>query len=340
MIGYYVHHQGRGHLNRAMCIAKHLPVSMTILSSLCRPAEWHGGWVHLPRDDEPRPTGDTTAGGRLHWAPVGHAGHRARMAAIARWIDTTAPELVVTDVSMEVTTFVRLMGVPVLAVGLRGDRSDRAHQLGYDIADGLLLPWSVAFPEPAWPQRWLAKSHHVGAFSRFDDRTPATHDADGRPPRVVVMLGAGGADVSQDQLAEAATELPDWNWQVLGGPDGQWTADPWPLLCSADVVVTHCGDSAVAEVAAARRPAVVIPQGRPYGEQHATARALSHGRLAVVCPRWPQAHTWPTHLGAARALGGQVWSAWASGDGALRAARLIDSMAGARRAEMTTCAPR
>lgn len=343
MIGYYVHHQGRGHLHRAMCIAKHLRTSMTVLSSLPRPADWPGAWVHLPRDDEPKAVRDVTANGRLHWAPLRHTGHRTRMAAIAGWVDAAQPELVVTDVSMEVTTFVRLMGVPVLAVGMRGDRSDRAHQLGYDTADALLLPWSTAFPEPAWPQHWLDKSWHVGAFSRFDGVPPQPSAIDrvarGRP-QAVIMLGAGGTDVTRAQLAEAAAALPEWSWQVLGGLHGTWTADPWPALCSADVVITHGGNNAVAEVAAARRPAVVIPQDRPYGEQHATARALSLGGLAVVCPRWPHARAWSGHLADARALGGAAWSAWAPGDGAVRAARLIDAMAGSGAPDVTTCAPR
>lgn len=345
MIGYYVHHQGRGHLQRAACIATHLRTPITVLSSLRRPDDWQGAWVGLPRDDEPRAVGDVTANGRLHWAPTGHAGHMARMAGIARWVGETRPTLVVTDVSMEVSTFIRLMGVPVLAVGMRGDRSDRAHRLGYDTADGLLLPWAAAFPEPSWPRHWLNKSHHVGAFSRFDavsppPRPPSPDRVSGRRPRAVVTLGAGGTDVTAAELAEAARALPDWSWRVLGGQHGEWTADPWPVICSADVVITHCGNNAIAEVAAARRPAVVIPQSRPHGEQHATARALRHGGLAVVCPRWPEAHTWPGQLAEALALGGEAWSAWSPGDGARRAARLIDSMAGVHPLRVTTCAPR
>ena len=55
MIGYYIHHQGRGHLNRAMAIAAALDQPVTGLSSQPRPAAWVGDWVELARDDESRP---------------------------------------------------------------------------------------------------------------------------------------------------------------------------------------------------------------------------------------------------------------------------------------------
>ncbi|MFC8762138.1 MULTISPECIES: glycosyltransferase [Streptomyces] len=54
------------------------------------------------------------------------------------------------------------------------------------------------------------------------------------------------------------------------------------------MVVTHAGQNAVAECAAARVPAVVVPQSRPHGEQHATAHALAEGGLATVRDHWPE----------------------------------------------------
>jgi hypothetical protein len=53
-------------------------------------------------------------------------------------------------------------------------------------------------------------------------------------------------------------------------------------MCAADVVITHAGQSCVADVAAARRPAIVLPQPRPFDEQHATAETLRRHRLAVA----------------------------------------------------------
>ncbi|RJQ66994.1 glycosyl transferase [Pseudonocardiaceae bacterium YIM PH 21723] len=332
MIGYYVHHQGHGHLHRALSIACHLDAPVTILSSLPRAASWSGPWVDLPRDDQPASDSDVTGYGRLHWVPRHHPGLRSRMALLSRWIDTHRPALLISDVSVEVTAFARLMGVPVIAVGMRGDRSDAAHQLGYDLADRLLLPWSSAFPEPQWPDRWRNKSVHVGAFSRFDGR-PVPKREPGDRPTAVVLLGTGGSDIDPQAMDEAVRAVPDWRWTFLGAD--RWTADPWPVLSTADVVIGHCGNNIVAEIAAARRPAVLIAQTRPHGEQAATARALRRGRLAVVQQRWPASRDWPGLLSQAVALGGRRWREWAPGDGAERAARFIDFQA-----RELTCAPR
>ena len=100
---------------------------------------------------------------------------------------------------------------------------------------------------------------------------------------MLVLSGRGGTELTLDQLAAAQAETPGWTWTVLGPPGTRWVADPWPLLCAADVVVTHAGQNAIADVATARRPAVIIPQPRPHDEQATTARALDAAGIAVVC---------------------------------------------------------
>ena len=51
MIGWYVHHHGGGHLRRLQAIRPHLRYhDVTVLSSLRRPDDWQGDWVHLPMD--------------------------------------------------------------------------------------------------------------------------------------------------------------------------------------------------------------------------------------------------------------------------------------------------
>lgn len=327
MIGWYVHHRGAGHRQRLRCIAAHLRQPVTGLSTLPAPEGFAGGWVQLDDDAPAAADLDPTAGGTLHWAPRHHAGLRARMAAVAAWVAETRPALVVVDVSVEVALLVRSMGVPVVVAAMRGDRHDRPHRSAYDLADALLAPWPHALPEP-WPRSWLDKTWHVGALSRFDGRPTAP------PPgrrRVLVLWGRGGSEVTAHEVDRAAAATPGWSWDVTG-LGTCWVADPWPLLQGADVVVTHAGQNALAEVAAARRPAVVVPQERPHGEQRASAAALRHAGPVVVCDRWPDPAAWPELLDEAAARDGTRWEVWSDGRGAARAAALLD--------EAATCARR
>ena len=68
MIGYYVHHQGLGHLQRMRSIAGRLDAPFTVLSSLPATDSDPEHWVRLPMDDL-APSPDPTAQGTLHWVP-------------------------------------------------------------------------------------------------------------------------------------------------------------------------------------------------------------------------------------------------------------------------------
>jgi hypothetical protein len=336
MIGYYIHHRGAGHLQVARCIAAEVRDDITGLSSLPMPRDWPGGWVQLPRDDTCTRPVQPTAYGRLHWAPLGDAGLRTRMAAIARWISSAAPSVLMVDVSLEVSLLARLMGIPIVTKVLPGSRDDPAHQLGYTLAQTLIAPWPASVPGllACDGQPWAGKVRHVGAFSRFDGRPPECRPVScGEHRRVLVLQGRGGSAITEREIRQAASRTPGWSWTALGGASS-WKHDPWADLCQADVVVTHAGLNALADVAAARKPAVVIPQARPHGEQAATARALASARLAVMADAWPAAERWPAILNAALRLGGSRWRCWAPGSAAADVARLIES------ASQQTCASR
>lgn len=326
MIGYYVHHVGRGHLRHAECIAAALGEPVTVLSSLARPPTWRGGWVELPRDDLGDRAVDPTAHGQLHWVPQGDDGLRGRLARIASWIDTARPAAVVVDVSVEVTVFIRLLGVPIVVMALPGTRDDPAHQLAYSIADAILAPWPpgmVALDLSL--ARWLGRTVHVGGISRFAGRARPAADG-GRATRVLVLEGAGGSTRSAAELRAAAAATPGHTWQRLG--PGAWVDDPWEVICRADVVVSHAGLGALGDVAQARRPAIVVPQPRPHDEQLVTAAALREAKLAITAARWPAPREWPGHLAAARELGGDAWQRWCGPDGgAARAAAVITRVA-------------
>jgi len=320
VIGWYVHHHGAGHRQRALAIARHLRNPVTALSSLPRPCEWEGEWIELPRDDtEPVDRGAADAGGRLHWVPEHHDGLLERSAVIVDWLRRARPRFLVSDVSVEVTLLARLSGTPVVVAAMLGDRDDPAHQLGRDVARALLAPWPAPLETPT------GKTVHVGAFSRFDGfRTTVTQV---RRNSVLVLWGSGGRDVGDAEFRAARDATPGWDWNFLV-PDSELSAgeqDVWVALQRADVVVVHGGHNAVAEVAAARRPAVVVAQERPFAEQRRRAELLRAEGL-VALDSWPEPGQWPELLERARETGPGPWKRWAPGDGAQRAARFLDTL--------------
>ena len=319
MIGWYVHHHGHGHLERARCIVRALGGPVTGLSSLPHPGAPFADWVQLPPDDTATDPGDATAHGALHWAPVRDAASARRMAALTDWIARARPRAVVVDVSVEAALTCRLAGVPVVVVAQPGDRSDEVHALAYRLADAIIAPWAAEVYSPTWLTPWRDKTVYVGAISRFDDRRATAPE----PGVVLTLSGAGGTWADADGLAPVVPDLPGWTWEVLA----EGVTDPWADLCRASVVVAHGGLNALAEIAAARRPAVVIPQARPFGEQTATARALQDAAIVASAPTWPTDAQWQELLTTATALGPAGWTRWSSGDGAARAAEVVRRVA-------------
>ncbi len=322
LVGWYAHHVGSGHVTRALTVAPLLRSGMVILSSAPRPDDWpEDRWVALPPDDDPTGT-DHSAGGALHWAPLGSEGYRERMAVIAAWIREARPSALVVDVSAEVTLLARTLGVPVATVVMAGDRRDQAHQLSYDAATALVACWpSDLHPVLGWQDRWDGKTTWTGAFSRFDARVP------GPPPgmrRVAWLWGHGGEPIADGRVARARRATPGWTWV---GESGTPPDEVWDLLCASDVVVTHAGQNALAEVAASRRPAVVLPQPRPHDEQRHLARALAGAGLARSPRGWPGDDEWPALLQSAVGDDAQGWTRWSDGRGASRMAHAVDRLA-------------
>ncbi|MET0704683.1 MAG: glycosyltransferase [Mycobacterium sp.] len=322
MIGYYVHHHGRGHLARASSICARLPRPVTVLSSLAIPDQPNFSSVLLPRDDTGDSFPDPTANGTLHWVPLRNSGLRERMQKIVDWVSEAKPELMVVDVSVEVALLVRLLGVPVLVMAMPGDRTDSPHELVYRVAEHIIAPWPEELYEPQWLHSHAAKTTYVGGISRFDGRavSPAT-GSDGA--NVLVLNGAGGSGFDMAAVNRCAAQYPQYRWSALGVAGAPWVEDPWSALCSADVVISSAGQSSVADIAAAGRPAIIIAEDRPFAEQDAMGRALERGGLAVVQHGWPQLQDWPTLIDRARTLADDRWQRWGTRGAAARAAATI-----------------
>ncbi|MGQ9408913.1 glycosyltransferase [Mycolicibacterium gilvum] len=330
MIGYYIHHHGHGHMARAVSISAHLQRPVTALTSRPLPeAHPFTATVTLPRDDTAEHVAEPTAHGALHWAPHHDAGYGARMQALAEWVADTGPDACVVDVSVEVAVFLRLLGVPVIVVAQPGDRTDPAHTLVYQVADHILAPWPRELNTPRWLLPHAAKTSYVGGISRFEGRTVDGYDAD-RDARIrageLNVLLLGGAGGGFDKRIPSAG--PDGvRWKALGGAGGDWVDDPWAAICDADVVVSHAGQNSVADLAAARRRAIVIPQPRPFDEQEATANVLARHGLAATATGWPDDDAWPLLLQTARESDPGRWRRWRVDGAAARAAEAIEDTA-------------
>jgi hypothetical protein len=289
--------------------------------------------VRLPRDDQGDRVREPTAHGALHWAPHHHNGFRLRMNAISTWITAARPTAFVTDVSVEVAAMARLLGVPLIVMALPGKRFDAPHTLVHRLADHIIAAWPEALYVPAWLQPHLEKTSFVGGISRFDGRprsSPARKppvDGGTSSEDAQVLVLAGACDDFGDQLGDCAAACPGTSWTVIGGAESRWADDPWPQICAADVVVTHAGQGAVADVAAAQRRVVVIPQRRPYDEQSATATVLRRHRLATVARHRPDVRAWPGLIAQASASDPEKWTRWEVAGAASRAARAVETTA-------------
>ena len=246
------------------------------------------------------------------------------MALIAQWIEKARPAAVVVDVSVEVALFVRLLGVPVIVMAMPGERTDAPHALVYQLAGHIIAAWPQELYEPEWLRAYTTKTSYVGGISRFEDREvlPPTED---RAPTVLVLSGTGGCDFDQAAVDATAALMPEITWKTLGLRASPRTPDPWPDICAADVVITHAGQNCVADVATARRPAIVIPQPRPFDEQYVTAETLRRHGLAILTRGWPDAGAWRCMIAKARASDPSRWERWQTTGAAARAAEAIET---------------
>lgn len=359
-VGWYVHHHGSGHLRRFLAVREHLGPEVVGMGSLPRPeGVAPSGWLELPGDVPEGEPDDPTAGGTLHWVPRRVDGLRQRTAAIAAWVERTRPDVLVVDVSAEVATLGRLLSVPTVVVGQRGIRTDPAHALAWAGASAVLLPWTAATDAPRdRPAGTTAVL--CGAVSRFDARAaPADAAASARaggvrapgaptgddgapavlgalPRRVLLLVGGGGHALHAEDALAAADATPGTAWDVAGAlrvparpglVDHGPRADVLPLLERADVVVGTAGANVVAEVAAARRPLVLLPQARPFDEQRRQAAALAPACPVVVADGWPPPAAWPALLREAAASPVAAWAAHHDGLGTRRMAAAVEAVA-------------
>jgi hypothetical protein len=328
-IGYYVHHQGDGHRQRALAIAKQAQGRITLLGTGLAGRTGNVPAIDLPDDRRPCHDVDNrdeaARPSSLHYAPIGHRGVRQRVAAITGWIARNRPALLVVDVSVEVAMLARLASVSTVYVRLSGRRDDAPHLDAFRGAVGLLAPFHGDLDDEDTPESIRRQTFHAPGLGKRPPIVPVD------PTVVLVVVGKGGDAGNGEAWAAAASATPDRLWRVIGpctvpaGPPSNleirgWVDDAEAMIASAGVVIGGAGDGLVGSVIAARRPFVCIPEHRPYHEQVSKAARLSALRAAIMCPISPAAADWPALLARAQALDPKALARLDAHDGALRAA--------------------
>jgi Predicted glycosyl transferase len=321
-IGYYVHHHGDGHRQRALAIATKLGTGITLLGTGLGGRTGATEAIDLPDDriEESFAGNDCSGKARgerpsaLHYAPTDHDGVRRRTAAIATWIAEARPRLMVVDVSVEIAMLARLCSVPTVYVRLSGSRSDRPHMDAFASACGLLAPFHAALEDPATPCEILAKTFHAPGVVGTTMAVRVEENL------VLVVLGRGGGASDGERWADAARAAPAYRWEVLGvcsvpadlPPNLRlrgWLDNAVDAIAGAGLVVGAAGDGLVSAVLAHRRPFVCLPEDRPFGEQQSKAQRLAALGAAVVAWTWPSRSDWPALLARAFAQRQKDWPA-------------------------------
>ncbi|EDQ03945.1 UDP-N-acetylglucosamine--N-acetylmuramyl-(pentapeptide) pyrophosphoryl-undecaprenol N-acetylglucosamine transferase [Sulfitobacter indolifex] len=304
-IGYFVHHQGRGHAERCAAVVNALPESQPVTVFCAKPDIFtdftrHIEVITLPSLFETTGAEDihdtTSAPDTVHCAPLGWPGIRQAMARMASWFAHANPVLMISDVSAEVAQLARLCSVPHVNVLQHGQRGDAGHHAAYDGAVGLLCPGAQALAQPDWPVRHLVKTHFAGGLGvdvkRPDPAQRATLRArmgvaaDQR--LVVVMSGGGGTGFASAPFGIAARAMPDTTFITIGQMARDWHAtEPANLhhhgwvenapdyLAAADLVVASTGNTTCHQILAAEKPWLAVPEWRYFDEQIEKANALA-----------------------------------------------------------------
>lgn len=356
-IGYFVHHQGRGHAERAAAIVRALPADRPVTLFCARsdifPVLPPGVEICTipslfePPADAPGALADAATPATLHCAPLGWATITRAVATIAGWFDTARPALFVTDVSAELAQLARIASVPCVTVLQHGARDDAGHMAAYEGAIGVLAPYHAELEQPGRPDWMLARTHYaagVGIEPQPVERA-AARAALGLPlDRSIVLAvgGGGGGGTPATPLTIGARAEPEALWLSIGAvarewhetPPGNlrhvgWVDDPATWIAAADRIVSSAGNTTVHMIAAAGRPWIVVPEWRYFDEQVWKGRMLAAAGAAVVLDHWPShVDAWSAAWRTAATLDLERQRRLVDADAAAGAAEWLEGLAG------------
>lgn len=324
-VGYFVHHQGRGHAERCAALVNALPAARPVTIFCARddifpPLRPNVRICRIPslferRGDEAGTMDDIPTPDTLHCAPLGWPGIRKAMALIADWFDRSDPALMICDVSAEIAQFARLCSVPHVKILQHGDRGDPGHMAAYRGAAGLLAPFAPQLAQDDWPAWMLDKTHFAPGIG-IDAALPGKAEArarlglDPEAQIVLVVSGAGGSGFAQAPLGILARTFPDRQILTIGEVQRDWHAtepanmthlgwveDAGAYIAAADLVISSTGNTTCQQILSAGKPWLAVPEWRYFDEQVAKAASLDRADVAVMRPHLPaSAQAWQTAL--------------------------------------------
>lgn len=333
-IGYYVHHQGEGHRERAVAIGLLLE-SVTLIGTGIANRAGNLPFLDLPDDRLDQSFAGIDQADRpssLHYAPFDHEGVRNRTALMTGWIARERPRLMVIDVSAEVAMLARLASVPTVYVRLNGHRLDPAHLDAFRGATALLAPFHSALDDDGTPNWVREKTFYAPGIVRSANQDVGIGDG-----VVLVVLGRGGSISDGERWSSAARATPARQWRVIGPctvPADRpanleirgWVDDAGAQIRDAKIVVGAAGDGVVSAVLSARRPFICLPEPRPFDEQISKADRLAAVGGAIVRHEWPDPKEWPSLIDQAIAQNHQ-WPVSLEGEsGPERVASWLNSL--------------
>ena len=313
-IGFFVHHQGRGHANRCTAIIERLDDRPITIATADRGTFGDmDDRVHFI--DLPNAIGDPSATSALHGqqtpeamqcVPMGSHALRENARLLAAYLTEDKPGLFFNDVSVEWAILARLCSVPCVKVRMHGDRADLSHVTAYQACAGLVAPYDKMLEQPDYPQWARDKTFYSGGLCTTMSAVPTKADArrrlnlDGATRIVVVLSGGGGTGANYASLTMAARAVPGAQWLAIGDvhreghetefpnlKDLGWVDNVLDYLAAADLVVASAGDNTVHEIARVGRPFLCIPEWRYYDEQVVKAAQLQRLGAAHTLPSWP-----------------------------------------------------
>lgn len=353
-ISFFVHHQGRGHAQRAMAIIREFsadrPVSvMTADPSLFDGFERDIDIIALPDMigaavptqalfDQPTPS-------VMHCVPMGVVEMRQTMRRIIDHLDDIDAGLFVIDVSAELALLSRIASIPAVKIRMHGHRNDPGHFGAYEACVGMLAPYDIRLEQDDYPEHLRHKTFYSGGLCTTSAEVPKRNAARQRlgleldREIVVVLTGGGGSGTPYAPLTVAARAAPNTLFLTIGplhveGHETDfanlvnvgWVDNVVDYLAASDIVLASAGDNTVHEVAMLERPYIVAPEWRYFGEQTCKAGRLSELGAAVNMAVWPSDFAgWQAILEAARGLDTTKLAELYAADAAQRAAQWLET---------------